>query len=404
MTQTEEFYRIQRLPPYVFEEVNALKQKLRTAGNDIIDLGMGNPDMPTPPHIVEKLVETARNPKAHRYSVSKGIIGLRRAMSRYYERRFDVKLDPDTEVIATIGSKEGFANLAQAITGPGDVILSPNPAYPIHAYGFIIAGGMIKAVPALSPEQYLRGLHQAVRETKPVPKAMVLNYPSNPTAQTVDLEFYKDAVALARKHDIVLLSDLAYGEVFFDDPPPSVLQVNGAKDVAIEVNSLSKTFAMAGWRVGMAVGNERLCRALARVKSYLDYGAFTPIQVAAAAALDGPWSCVEDIRATYRERRDVLIEHFANAGWEIPVPSASMFAWAPIPEDYRAMGSVGFSKLLIERADVAVAPGLGFGEEGDGHVRIGLVENAQRIRQAARNIRRFLQTTWPIGEEAPAGT
>jgi len=393
MTNTEEFYRIKQLPPYVFEEVNKLKAKLRAEGRDIIDLGMGNPDMPTPTHIVDKLVETARNPKAHRYSVSRGIIGLRRAMARYYERRFNVKLNPETEIVATIGSKEGFANLAQAITGPGDVILSPNPAYPIHAYGFIIAGGVIAAVPAPSPEAYLSGVAEAIKVSHVKPRAMVLNYPSNPTAQTVDLDFYKDAVALAKKHDVIVLSDLAYGEIYFGDtPPPSILEVEGAKDVAVEINSLSKTYAMAGWRIGMAVGNERLINALARVKSYLDYGAFTPIQVAAVAALDGPTECVDTIRATYKARRDVMIEHFTMAGWDIPCPEASMFAWAPIPEKFREMGSVEFAKLLMEKADVAVAPGLGFGEFGDTHVRIGLVENQQRIRQAARNLKKVFGT------------
>ncbi len=388
MTSKEEFYRIKQLPPYVFEEVNALKSSLRGQGRDIIDLGMGNPDMPTPSHIVDKLVETARNPKAHRYSVSRGIIGLRRAMARYYERRFGVALAPETEIVATLGSKEGFANLAQAITAPGDVILSPNPAYPIHAYGFIIAGGVIAPVPADDPETYLAGLHDAISVSHVKPRAAVLNYPSNPTAQTVGLDFYREAVALAKRHDLIILSDLAYSEIYFGDPPPSILQVEGAKDVAVEVNSLSKTYAMAGWRIGMAVGNARLINALARVKSYLDYGAYTPIQVAAVAALDGPAACVEEIRATYRGRRDVLIEHFGKAGWAIPTPDASMFAWAPIPERFRAMGSVAFAKMLMEEADVAVAPGLGFGEHGDGHVRIGFVENQQRIRQAARNLKK----------------
>jgi len=388
MTSKEEFYRIKQLPPYVFEEVNALKSSLRGQGRDIIDLGMGNPDMPTPSHIVDKLVETVRNPKAHRYSVSRGIIGLRRAMARYYERRFGVALAPETEIVATLGSKEGFANLAQAITAPGAVILSPNPAYPIHAYGFIIAGGVIAPVPADDPETYLAGLHDAISVSHVKPRAAVLNYPSNPTAQTVGLDFYREAVALAKRHDLIILSDLAYSEIYFGDPPPSILQVEGAKDVAVEVNSLSKTYAMAGWRIGMAVGNARLINALARVKSYLDYGAYTPIQVAAVAALDGPAACVEEIRATYRGRRDVLIEHFGKAGWAIPTPDASMFAWAPIPERFRAMGSVAFAKMLMEEADVAVAPGLGFGEHGDGHVRIGFVENQQRIRQAARNLKK----------------
>ena len=392
MTNQEEFHRIKQLPPYVFEEVNTLKAKLRGAGRDIIDLGMGNPDMPTPAHIVDKLVETARNPKAHRYSVSRGIIGLRRAMARYYKRRFDVELSPETEIVATIGSKEGFANLAQAITGPGDVILAPNPAYPIHAFGFIIAGGVIAAVPAPSPEAYLKGVADAIQVSHMKPRAMVLNYPSNPTAQVVGLDFYEEAVALAKKHDIYILSDLAYGEIYFgDNPPPSILQVEGARDIAVEINSLSKTFAMAGWRMGMAVGNERLIKALARAKSYLDYGAFTPIQVAAVAALDGPWECVEEIRSTYKRRRDTLIESFNMAGWDIPSPEASMFAWAPIPEKFRDMGSVEFAKMLMERADVAVAPGLGFGEHGDGHVRIGLVENQQRIRQAARNLKKVFK-------------
>ena len=392
MSGSEEFYRIKQLPPYVFEEVNRLKAQLRAQRRDIIDLGMGNPDMPTPPHIVEKLCETAHDPKAHRYSVSRGIIGLRKAMARYYERRFHVRLNPETEIVATLGSKEGFANLAQAITAPGDVILSPNPAYPIHAYGFIIAGGVIMPVPALTPEQYLSGLSEAIGKAHMTPRAMVLNYPSNPTAQMVGLDFYKDAVALARKHDIIILSDLAYSEIYFDAPPPSIFEVQGAIDIAVEVNSLSKTFAMAGWRVGMAVGNARLIAALARVKSYLDYGAFTPIQVAAVAALDSPEEVIDGIRTIYKNRRDVLIDAFAKAGWEIPAPEASMFAWAPIPERFRDMGSVEFAKLLMEKAEVAVAPGLGFGEMGDGHVRIGLVENQQRIRQAARNLRKVFST------------
>ena len=386
-----EFYRIKRLPPYVFESVNALKASLRAAGRDVIDFGMGNPDMPTPRHIIEKLVETAWKPRASRYSASRGVPGLRKSMARYYARRFDVKLDPDREVVATLGSKEGFANLAQAITAPGDVILAPDPAYPIHAYGFIIAGGVIRAVPAPSPEAYLSGVSRAVKAMRPAPTALVLNYPSNPTAQMVGLEFYKDVVAMARQHGLIVLSDLAYAEIFFgSDAPPSILQVDGAIDVAVEVNSLSKTYAMAGFRVGMAVGNERLIAALARVKSYLDYGAYTPIQVAAAAALDGPQDCVDEIRATYRTRRDVLVEAFGRAGWDVPAPDASMFAWAPIPPNYAEMGSVEFAKHLMREADIAVAPGFGFGEGGEGFVRIGLVENEQRIRQAARGVKRLL--------------
>ncbi|MEO1150194.1 MAG: LL-diaminopimelate aminotransferase [Pseudomonadota bacterium] len=393
MVQHEDFYRIKQLPPYVFEEVNTLKAALRRSGRDIIDLGMGNPDMPTPDFIVDKLVETVRNPRTHRYSVSRGIAGLRKAMARYYRRRFDVALDPDSQIVATLGSKEGFANLAQAITAPGDIILSPNPAYPIHAYGFIIAGGEICAVPALTPEAHLRGLYQAIGDARKTPRAMVINYPSNPTAQTIGLDFYTEVVALARRHDILVLSDLAYSEIYFETPPPSIFQVPGAIDLAVEVNSLSKSFAMAGWRVGMAVGNERMISALARVKSYLDYGAFTPIQVAASAALDAPDSEIDKIRAIYRARRDILVSSFAAAGWDIPVPGASMFAWAAIPPQFQTMGSVTFAKHLMEVADIAVAPGLGFGEHGDSYVRIGLVENEQRIRQAARNVKRLLAST-----------
>ena len=388
---TPEFHRIRRLPPYVLEEVNRIKARLRVEGVDIIDFGMGNPDMPTPKHIVDKLIETARDPKAGRYSASKGIVGLRRAMASYYDRRFGVKLNPDTEVIATLGSKEGFANLAQALTAPGDVIICPNPAYPIHAYGFIMAGGVIRHVPALSPEEYLAGVSRAVKHSAPPPTVLILSYPSNPTAQCVDLDFYRDAIALARKHDLLVISDIAYSEIYFDDnPPPSVLQVEGAKEIAVEVNSLSKTFAMAGWRVGMVAGNERICSALARVKSYLDYGAYTPIQVAAAAALNGPTDCIEEIRGIYKARRDTLIDSMKRAGWDIPAPSASMFAWAPVPEQFREAGSLLFSKLLIEEAGVAVAPGVGFGEYGEGFVRVGLVENEHRIRQAARNVKKFL--------------
>ncbi|MHB8527965.1 MAG: LL-diaminopimelate aminotransferase [Caulobacteraceae bacterium] len=388
---TSDFHRIRRLPPYVFEEINRLKAKLRGEGADIIDFGMGNPDMPTPAHIVDKLIETARDPRSGRYSTSRGIVGLRRAMAGYYARRFEVRLDPETEVVATLGSKEGFANLAQALTAPGDVIICPNPAYPIHAYGFIMAGGVIRHVPALTAEAYLSGVSRAVRHSAPPPTVLILSYPSNPTAQWVDLDFYKDAVALAKRHDLLVLSDIAYSEIYFDDnPPPSLLQVKGARDIAVEVNSLSKTYAMAGWRVGMVVGNERICAALARVKSYLDYGAFTPIQVAAATALNGPQACVDEIRAIYRGRRDVLVAAMARAGWTIPPPPASMFAWAPLPEAFAGVGSMAFSRLLIEEAGVAVSPGVAFGEYGEGYVRIGLVENEHRIRQAARNVKKLL--------------
>ncbi|CAN2535793.1 MAG TPA: LL-diaminopimelate aminotransferase [Methylosinus sp.] len=385
-----DFYRIKRLPPYVFEQVNRLKAKARAGGADIIDLGMGNPDLPAPRHVIEKLVETAGRPRTDRYSASKGIAGLRRAQAGYYARRFGVKLDPETQVVATLGSKEGFANMAQAITAPGDVILAPNPSYPIHAFGFLMAGGVIRSVPADPTPQLFHALEKAVAHSIPKPIAIVVCYPANPTATVASLDFYKDLVAFAKRHDIFVLSDIAYAEVYFDDnPPPSILQVNGAIDIAVEFSSLSKTFSMAGWRIGFAVGNERLCAALARVKSYLDYGAFTPIQVAATAALNGPDDCIKEMRAIYKKRRDVMVESFAQAGWPIPAPDASMFVWAPIPERFSGMNSLEFSKLLIEKADVAVAPGVGFGEHGEGYLRLALVENEQRIRQAARNLRRF---------------
>lgn len=385
-----EFHKIRRLPPYVFEQVHRRKAELRAQGADIIDLSMGNPDMPTPPHIIDKLTETARKPNVHGYSASRGIPGLRRALVAYYKRRFDVVLDKDREVIVTLGSKEGFANLAQAITAPGDIILAPDPSYPLHHFGFIMAGASIRAIPAPTPEAYLSGISKAIRYSVPHPTAMVLCYPSNPTADVCDLQFYKDAVALAKKHDLYILSDLAYNEIYFEEPTPSILQVNGAKDIAVETTTLSKTYSMAGWRIGFAAGNERLVSALARVKSYLDYGAYTPIQVAACAALDGPQDCVEGFRHIYRARRDVLVESFGRAGWPVPEPKASMFAWAQIPPQCGDMTSLDFSLRLMEQAHVAVTPGGGFGECGDRHVRIALVENEQRIRQAARNIKRFL--------------
>jgi alanine-synthesizing transaminase len=396
----QEFHRVKRLPPYVFAEVNRLKAAARTRGADIIDLGMGNPDMPTPQHIVDKLIQTVNKPRTNRYSASKGIPGLRRAQAAYYARRFGVKINPETQVVATLGSKEGFANMAQAIAAPGDVILVPSPTYPIHEFGFIISGGAIRHIPTVDQSgqasadphaEFLRGVERAVKHSVPKPLAVVLSYPSNPTAQTATLDFYVEAVQLAKKYGLIVLSDIAYAEIYFEDnPPPSVLQVPGAIDITVEFTSLSKTYAMPGWRMGFAVGNERLIEALARVKSYLDYGAFTPIQVAAAAALNGPQECVEEIRRTYKNRRDCLVESFSRAGWHIPAPPASMFAWAPIPEPYRAIGSVEFSKLLVDHADVAVSPGLGFGEYGEGYVRIALVENEHRIRQAARNIKKFL--------------
>jgi len=391
MAERTEFHRIRRLPPYVFAEVNQMMAKARGQGRDVIDLGMGNPNLGTPRHIVEKLIETVQNPRTHRYSASRGIPGLRRAQAAYYARRFGVELDPETEVIVTLGSKEGLANLAQAMTAPGDVILVPNPSYPIHQFGFIIADAAIRHLPLQPDRDFMVTLDKAARHCVPPPAALILNFPSNPTAQVVDLDFYREVVTYARAHDIYILSDLAYAEIYFDtEPPPSILQVPGAREIAVEFTSMSKTFSMPGWRIGFAVGNARLVAALARIKSYLDYGAFTPIQVAAAAALNGPDDCIDEMRATYRSRRDVLIEGLARAGWPVPSPQATMFVWAPIPEKYRALGSLGFSKLLLEHADVAVSPGLGFGEYGDNHVRIALVENEQRIRQAVRNIKAFL--------------
>ncbi len=387
----QEFHKIRRLPPYVFEQVNRLKASARARGCDIIDLGMGNPDLPTPQIIVDKLCEAVQDPRTHRYSSSKGIPGLRRAQAAYYERRFGVKLDPDSQVVATLGSKEGFANMAQAITAPGDVVLVPNPTYPIHSFGFIMSGGVVRSITADPDDNFIEHLDRAVQHSTPKPTALILNYPSNPTAQLATLEFYKEVVAYAKKHNIIILSDLAYAEIYFDEtPPPSILQVPGAIDIAVEFTSMSKTFSMPGWRMGFAVGNERLIAALTRVKSYLDYGAFTPIQVATAAALNGSDECITAARETYRRRRDVMVETFANAGWDVPSPPATMFAWAPIPEKFKHLGSLEFSKLMIEKTEIAVAPGIGFGEYGDDYVRIALVENQQRIRQAARNLRKFL--------------
>ncbi len=387
----QEFYRIRRLPPYVFAEVNAMKAAARARGEDVIDLGMGNPDAPPPQHVIDKLTETLKNPRVHGYSSSRGIHGLRRAYAAYYARRFNVTLDPDSEVIVTLGSKEGFANFAQAITAPGDTVLVPNPCYPIHSFGFILAGASIRNIAVGPNANFMEGLKRAVRGSVPPPTALVVNYPANPTAETVNLDFYREVVEFARRHDIIVLSDVAYAEVYFDDdPPPSILQVPGAKEVAIEFSSLSKTYSMAGWRIGFAVGSRRLIAALARVKSYLDYGAFTPIQVAATAALNGPQDCIDEMRRRYRQRRDVLIEGLAQAGWNVPSPKASMFAWAPIPSRFGNLGSVEFSKLLLSDAKVAVAPGLGFGEYGEGYVRIAVVENRERLRQAVRNIKRFM--------------
>lgn len=387
----DEFYRIKRLPPYVIAEVNAMRHAARQAGRDIIDLGMGNPDLPPPQHVIDKLCEVARKEDAHGYSASSGIPGLRRAQANYYGRRFNVDLDPETEVVMTMGSKEGLASLATAITAPGDVVLAPNPSYPIHTFGFIIAGATIRSVPTTPDERYWESLDRAMAFTVPRPSILIVNYPSNPTAETVDLAFYERLVAWARENKVWILSDLAYSELYFDgNPTRSILEVPGAKDVAVEFTSMSKTFSMAGWRVGFAVGNAKLIAALKRVKSYLDYGAFTPIQAAACAALNGPQDIVEKNRALYQKRRDVMVEAFGRAGWDIPSPKASMFAWAPLPPALKDMGSLEFSKQLLTEAEVAVAPGVGYGEDGEGFVRIAMVENEQRLRQAARNIKRFL--------------
>ena len=389
----EDFYRIRRLPPYVIAEVNGMRAAARARGEDIIDLGMGNPDLPPPPHVIEKLCEVAMKPDAHGYSASKGIPGLRRAQANYYARRFGVEVDPETEVVVTMGSKEGLASLATAITAPGDVVLAPNPSYPIHTFGFIIAGATIRAVPTTPDERYFESLERAMKFTVPRPSVLVVNYPSNPTAETVELPFYERLVAWARENKVWILSDLAYSELYFDGKPTrSILEVPGAKDVAIEFTSLSKTYSMAGWRVGFAVGNRKLIAAMTRVKSYLDYGAFTPVQAAACAALNGPQDIVEQNRQLYHKRRDVLVESFARAGWEIPSPRASMFAWAPLPPALMHLGSLEFSKQLLTHAGVAVAPGVGYGEEGEGFVRIAMVENEQRLRQAARNVRKYLQS------------
>jgi alanine-synthesizing transaminase len=389
----EEFYRIRRLPPYVFEQVNRAKAAARNSGADIIDFGMGNPDLSAPAHVLEKLKETLGKPRTDRYSASRGITGLRKAQAGYYQRRFGVKLNPETQIVATLGSKEGFANVAQAITSPGDVVLVPNPSYPIHAFGFLMAGGVVRSVPADPTPELFHALERAIIHSIPKPIALIVCYPSNPTAYVATLDFYKDLVAFAKKHEIFILSDLAYAELYFDgQPPPSVLQVPGAMDVTVEFTSMSKTYSMAGWRIGFAVGNERIIAALSRVKSYLDYGAFTPVQVAATAALNGPDDCIVEMRETYKKRRDVMVESFGRAGWDIPAPAASMFAWAPLPKGFAEIGSMQFATLMVEKSGVVVSPGVAFGEHGEGFVRIALVENEQRIRQAARNIRRFLET------------
>jgi alanine-synthesizing transaminase len=389
----DQFYRMKRMPPYVIAEVNAMRHAARLAGQDIIDLGMGNPDQPPPQHVIDKLCEVAAKPDAHGYSQSKGIPGLRRAQAGYYARRFGVDLDPESEVVVTMGSKEGLSSLATAIIAPGDVVLAPNPSYPIHTFGFIIAGATIRSVPTTPDGEYWNSLERAMSFTVPRPSVLVVSYPSNPTSEIVDLAFYERLVAWAKDNQVWVVSDLAYSELYFDGKPtPSIMQVPGAKDVAIEFTSMSKTYSMAGWRMGFAVGNKQLIAALTRVKSYLDYGAFTPIQAAACAALNGPQDIIDTNRELYHKRRDVMVEAFGRAGWDIPAPPASMFAWAPLPPALKAMGSLEFSKQLLLQAQVAVAPGVGYGENGEGYVRIAMVENEQRLRQAARNIKRYLQS------------
>ncbi len=388
----DEFPRIKRLPPYVFNIVNDLKAKARARGEDIIDFGMGNPDKPAPKHIVDKLVEAAQRPDTHRYSVSRGIPRLRKAICDWYQRKFDVELDPDSETIVTIGSKEGLAHLALATVGPGDAVLVPNPAYPIHPYGFVIAGADIRHVPLTPDVDFFAELEKSVKDSWPKPKMLVLNFPGNPTTQCVELDFFERIVEFAREHQIWVIHDLAYGEICFDGyTAPSILQVPGAKDVAVEFYTLSKTYNMPGWRVGFMSGNATLVAALARMKSYLDYGMFTPIQVAAIAALEGPQECVAEITETYRKRRDVLCDGLNAIGWAVEKPKATMFVWARIPEQFRAMGSLEFSKKLLMDAKVAVSPGIGFGEYGDEYVRFGLIENQHRTRQAIRGIRDMMK-------------
>ena len=384
----EEFPRIKRLPPYVFNIVGELKAKARARGEDIIDFGMGNPDQPTPKHIVDKMVEVAQRSDTHRYSVSKGIPRLRRAICNWYKNRYDVDLDPETESIVTIGSKEGLAHLALATMGPGDAVLVPNPSYPIHPYGFVIAGADIRHVPMTTDVNFFEALEKAIKDSWPKPKMLVLNFPGNPTTQCVDLEFFEKVVAIAKEHGIWVIQDLAYADIVFDGyQAPSIMQVEGAKEVAVEFFTLSKSYNMPGWRVGFMVGNPILVGALSRMKSYLDYGMFTPVQVAAIEALEGPQECVKEICEMYRIRRDVLCDGLNSVGWAVEKPKATMFVWAPIPDEYKHLGSLEFSKKLLEEAKVAVSPGVGFGEYGDDHVRFGLIENEHRTRQAIRGIR-----------------
>ena len=387
-----DFPRLARLPPYVFSITAELKMAARRRGEDIVDFGMGNPDGATPSHIVEKLVDTVRRPDTHRYSMSRGIPRLRRAICHWYAGRYGVELDPDSEAIVTIGSKEGIAHLALATLGQGDTVLVPNPSYPIHIYGPVIAGADIRHVPMTSDEAFFRELEQTIHLSYPKPKMLIVNFPSNPTAQCVELPFFEKLVAIAREHGIWIVHDLAYADIVFDGwKAPSILQVKGARDVAVEFFTLSKSYNMAGWRVGFMAGNRELVAALARIKGYHDYGTFTPIQVAAIAALEGPQDCVKEIAARYQRRRDVLVKGLHEAGWDVAVPKASMYVWAQIPEPYRAAGSLEFTRRLIDEARVSVSPGIGFGEYGDGHVRFALIENENRIRQAVRGVKDMLR-------------
>ena len=382
------FERVSLLPPYVFSEINNLKAKERLKGRDIIDLGMGNPNNPTPKHVVNKMISTIKNPKTHRYSISRGIEGLRKAQKEYYLRRFNVSLHKDKEIVVTLGSKEGLANLASAITSKGDLVLVPNPSYPIHPYGFLIAGANVKSIRMDNHENFLKNLSQKLKLYKNKIKAIIINFPNNPTTNVVSLDFYKELVDVCYKNEVWILSDLAYAEIYFDiPPPPSILQIKKARNIAVEFTSMSKTFSMPGWRIGFACGNSTLISALSRIKSYLDYGAFTPIQVAATAALNGPQDCIDEIRGIYKKRRDVLVSSFKRAGWSFLPPDATMFVWARIPKKFSNKGSLHFSKLLLKKAGLAVSPGIGFGKYGDKHVRISLVENEHRIRQAARSIK-----------------
>jgi len=398
----EEFPRIKRLPPYVFAVVTDLKSKMRRAGEDIIDLGMGNPDLPTPKHIVDKLIEAARNPKNHRYSLSRGIPKLRLAICNWYKRHYGVELDPDTEAIATIGAKEGISHLVLAMMGPGDVALVPNPTYPIHSYSVIIAGADVRSISLTSGEgDFMDRVQRAMKTIWPKPKIMIISFPHNPTTAVVDLEFFKRVVAFAKEHEILVIHDLAYADLVFDGyTAPSILQVPGAKDVAVELYSMSKGYSMPGWRVGYVVGNRRMVGALQRIKSYLDYGMFQPIQIAATVALNGPYRVAEEAVEVYRKRRDCLVDGFARIGWEFEKPKGTMFVCAPIPEPFRAMGSVEFAKLLLSKGKVAVSPGIGFGEHGEGFVRFALVENEHRIRQAIRGAKAVLQETAAVKVKA----